>query len=842
MEGDFNYDYNAGVSGAVTEGASWMMQLFWLGLIVLALVTVLVVIIYRLRRKYQQQQFLHHEVYRLRLARDIKEVTKAHSANQYLKESISKMESVVLAIGGLRAERGFRSWLKGRRDIFALEIVIHLGKINFYVVTPRGWGGYLEKQLHALYPDAEINPVKDYNIFGKTNHIAAGYVVTRHKPFLPIKTYIKEENDQMNSLLNVMTKLAPQESMAVQFVIRSAKGTWHKRVRKLVKLAHKNNSLEVALRHSVLMNFLNSASSFGATRHKDPYQQKQLRRMSAMEEEALRNIEAKNSKAGLDANIRIVVSAPTLSMAEYHLSEAVNSFSQFNYYSYGNSFVNAPQRHDEHQIIRAFIYRLFDDKYRCLFNTEEVASLYHFPLANAETPNVDWLESKSGSAPVELPQTGLLLGYNKYRGIDREIRIKEADRLRHMYLVGKSGVGKSFLLANMAIQDILDGQGVCVLDPHGDLIDDILLRLPPERAADVIIFSPADTARPLSLNLLEFDPRYPEQKSFVINEMIGIFDKLYDLKATGGPIFEQYMRNAMLLIMSHPESGATLMEIPKVLSDVNFRRLKLKHCTDPTVVDFWVKEAEKAGGDAALANVVPYITSKLTSFISNDMMRPIIGQQTSSFNLRQIMDEGKILLVSLPKGLVGELNSYLLGMILVGKILMAALSRADILREHRRNFYLYIDEFQNFTTNSITQVLSEARKYGLGLTLAHQYIGQLTRGTDSSIKDAVFGNVGTTISFKVGPADAEFLAKLFEPEFTESDLVNVEKYTALVKLLVDNMNLRPFSMVTPFPLIGQVNPANVSRLKEYSRLRYGRDRRVVEAEIFSRMPDLSKYV
>jgi len=300
--------------------------------------------------------------------------------------------------------------------------------------------------------------------------------------------------------------------------------------------------------------------------------------------------------------------------------------------------------------------------------------------------------------------------------------MKEDDRLRHTYMVGKSGVGKSFLLANMAIADVLAGDGICVIDPHGDLIEDILLRVPPERAADVVVFAPADTERPLSLNLLEFDPRYPEQKTFVINEMIGIFDKLYDLRATGGPIFEQYMRNAMLLIMSHPESGATLMEIPKVLSDPEFRQLKLRHCSDPTVVDFWVKEAEKAGGDAALANVVPYITSKLTAFISNDMMRPIIGQQKSSFELRDLMDNNKILLVSLPKGLVGEMNAYLLGMILVGKILMAALSRADQARQDRKNFYLYIDEFQNFTTSSIAQVLSEARKYGLGLTLAHQYI------------------------------------------------------------------------------------------------------------------------
>jgi hypothetical protein len=294
------------------------------------------------------------------------------------------------------------------------------------------------------------------------------------------------------------------------------------------------------------------------------------------------------------------------------------------------------------------------------------------------------------------------------------------------------------------------------------------------------------------------------------------------------------MRNAMLLIMSDPESGSTLMEIPKVLADASFRNLKLSRCSDPTVVDFWRKEAEKAGGDAALANVVPYVTSKLTSFISNDMMRPIIGQQKSSFNLRDIMDSSKILLVSLPKGIVGELNAYLLGMIIVGKILMAALSRADLASADRKDFYLYIDEFQNFTTDSVCQILSEARKYGLGLIMAHQYIGQLTKKGDNAIKEAVFGNVGTIMSFKVGSEDAEFLKKEFSPVFNEYDLMNIEKYTAYVKLLIDNSTSRPFSMKTPWPLAGEERDDMPGKLKHLSRMKYGEPREKVEAAILER--------
>jgi len=316
---------------------------------------------------------------------------------------------------------------------------------------------------------------------------------------------------------------------------------------------------------------------------------------------------------------------------------------------------------------------------------------------------------------------------------------------------------------------------------------------------------------------------------------------LYDLKATGGPMFEQYMRNAMLLIMDDPESGSTLMEIPKVLADENFRRLKLSRCKNKTVVDFWHNEAEKAGGEAALANIVPYITSKLTSFISNDMMRPIIGQQNSSFNFRDLMDNQKILLVDLSKGVVGEMNAYLLGMIIVGKILMAALSRADMPADQRKDFYLYIDEFQNFTTNSVCQILSEARKYGLNLVIAHQYIGQLSKGADTAIKDAVFGNVGTMLSFKIGSEDAEFLVKEFAPVFNEFDLINIDKGSACLKLLVDNSTTRPFSIKTIWPIIGVQRKEMVAKIKTLSRLKFGQDRRLVELEISRRSkPPLQK--
>jgi hypothetical protein len=598
-------------------------------------------------------------------------------------------------------------------------------------------------------------------------------------------------------------------------------------------MIHRKNSVAQGLRYSKFwrslfyVNFKNDVSQ-GMNAQGKP-----LKRLSAVEEEMVKSIEEKNLKAGLDVNLRVLSFALTQEKADLYLENIASAFAEYNNFSYGNSFSRA-KKNGQETIIKDFIYRHFRESNSFLLNSEELASIFHLPLSTTETPNIAWLTAKSAPAPTNSPEEGISLGVNNYRGVKREIRIKREDRRRHTYIIGKSGVGKSVLLANMAIQDIQNGEGVCVLDPHGDLISDILERIPPERAEDVIIFSPSDLDRPLALNLLEYDARYPEQKSFVINEMIGIFDKLYDLKATGGPMFEQYMRNAMLLIMDDPETGSTLMEIPRVLADENFRRLKLKNCKNKTVVDFWIQEAEKAGGEAALANIVPYITSKLTSFISNDMMRPIIGQQKSAFNLREVMDTQKILLIDLPKGTVGEMNAYLLGMIVVGKILMAALSRTDIPSSQRKDFYLYIDEFQNFTTNSICQILSEARKYALSLVIAHQYIGQLSKDNNTEIKDAVFGNVGTMVSFKIGSEDAEFLVKEFEPVFNEYDLINIDKGTAYIKLLIDNSAARPFSLRTIWPLVGQKREGMGERIRSLSRLKYGQNSRLVEAEIARR--------
>jgi hypothetical protein len=355
-----------------------------------------------------------------------------------------------------------------------------------------------------------------------------------------------------------------------------------------------------------------------------------------------------------------------------------------------------------------------------------------------------------------------------------------------------------------------------------------LTLVPKNRLKDVLVFDPGDILRPLGLNMLEYEPARPEEKTFIVNEMQSIFNKLFTAE-TMGPMFEQYMRNSLLLLMDDISEPATLMEVPRIFTDAEFRKRKLSRATNPAVIDFWEKEAVKVGGEASLANMTPYITSKFNNFIANDYVRPIIGQPKSAFNFRKIMDEGKILLVNLSKGKIGDINSGLLGMVIVGRLLMAALSRVDIPQEQRRDFYLYIDEFQNFTTESIAAILSEARKYRLNLTIAHQFIGQLTE----KIRDAVFGNVGSIIAFRVGADDAEFLVKQFEPVFTENDLINIDNFNAYVKLLIHGQTSKPFNIKTLPTKAGDANLKE--KLKEYSRLTYGRERQGVETEILKRL-------
>lgn len=707
-------------------------------------------------------------------------------------------------------------------------------KYFFYLSVPKRFRESIEKQIHSFFPHAVVEKVSEYTIFSPQGKTATAVLSLRESAALPLKTYKSLSVDPLNEISNSLSKLdTVSEGAAIQIVLSQAPSGWRKTSRHIAQRMQEGKRLRDAHPESAAAKFGKGAlQGVGQVLlQQDPKQQKQEEEkrvaLTPEEQELVKAIDAKASQAAFSVNIRLLTSAATDERAEEILAHLENAFGQFENPEI-NAFSSRRQKRSK-ELAYNYIFRNFDPETSILLSAEELASVFHFPISTTETPKIKWLKAGSAPPPINIPKEGILLGFNDYRGTKSEIRITDNDRRRHMYVIGQTGVGKSNYLQEMAKKDAKAGKGFCFIDPHGDAVEDILTAIPKERAEDVIIFDPADVGRPIGLNMLEYDPEKPEQKTFVINEMIGIFDQLYDMKATGGPMFEQYMRNAMLLVMEDPESGSTLMEIPKVLADEEFRRYKLSKCMNPIVRDFWLKEAEKAGGEAALANMVPYITSKLTAFISNDMMRPIIAQQKSTINFREAMDQGKIILINLSKGKIGEINARLLGMVVVGKILMAALSRVNQPEAERRDFYLYLDEFQNVTTTSIAQILSEARKYRLILILAHQFIGQLKE----EISKAVFGNVGSLISFRIGPEDAEFLEKQFAPVFSAQDIINVDNYQCFVRLLMNNELTKPFNMKTYPPTTGDQEVANA--LKELSRLRFGRDAAIVNREIMSRI-------
>jgi hypothetical protein len=542
---------------------------------------------------------------------------------------------------------------------------------------------------------------------------------------------------------------------------------------------------------------------------------------------AVEQITAKISSPIAETNIRIVASAANRPRAEHILSDMEAAFNQFeNPLGSGLKF-KRKEGGELNELFHNFSYRLFDKRKALPVSLRELTTVMHFPVESVVSSS-QLKQSKAGtaSAPIGLPKQGIFLGTNKHRNTETKIYMSKEDRLRHFYAIGQTGTGKSTMLKNMIIQDIKNGEGICFIDPHGSDVQDILAHIPPERYDDVIYFDPSHVDRPMALNMLEYNRDFPEQKTFVVNELFSIFQKLYGgVPESMGPMFEQYFRNATMLVIEDPDSGCTLLDVSRVMAVKSFRDMKISKCKNPIVVQFWKEIAEKAGGEGSLQNMVPYITSKFDVFLANDIMRPIIAQEKSSFNFREIMDSKKILLVNLAKGRLGDINSSLIGLILVGKILMAALSRVDSFGKEMNPFYLYIDEFQNITTPSISTILSEARKYKLSLNIAHQFIAQL----DEKIKDAVFGNVGSMAVFRVGSEDAEFLQKQFEPVFTSSDIMNIDNMNCYLKMLSDGKPTRPFNIEFTWPEAG--NKKIVEKIKELSYLKFGQDREEVEAAI-----------
>ncbi|MEK7148382.1 MAG: TraM recognition domain-containing protein [Patescibacteria group bacterium] len=715
------------------------------------------------------------------------------------------------------------------KNYFTLELALSnfSEHIVFYSAIPLEHANLFEKQVLSAYPDAKIREHReDYNPFNESGVSIASRAEAGGIAAYPLRTFETFTQDPLSVLLSAFSKINRNgEGVAVQFIIRPAGkyfNSYYKGVLDEVKKGVKPKDAFKGAGSKIASEFAKVAKGmiFGINGKKD----------ENIDEEAAKNIEEKIASPIVDTNIRIIASAETSVRAEAILNELESAFNQFGKpqaneikwkrETNGNALMEAVHRYS---------FRMFSEKESFPLNLKELATMFHFPVTAVSSPELKEAKAGVAPAPMDAPKEGIILGNNIYHNKETMVRMGREDRVRHMYVIGQTGTGKTNILKNMIIQDIRNGDGVCFIDPHGSDVQDILSLIPPERVDDVIYFDPSYTARPMGLNMLEYDERFPEQKTFVVNEMMNIFNQLFDMKVGGGAMFELYFRNAAALVMEDTASGSTLLEITRVLSDKAFRDMKLAKCKNPIITQFWTS-AEKTTGDQGLANFVPYISSKFDPFISNEIMRPVVLQQKSVFNFRKIMDEKKILLVNLSKGRLGDINANLIGLVLVGKITMAALSRVDMFGSGKKpnDFYLYIDEFQNVTTPSIATILSEARKYRLSLNIAHQYIAQLS----DEIKNAVFGNVGSLAAFRVGPEDAEFLESKFKPTFSAQDITRLDNYNAYMSMLVNGQPTKPFNITTLPPEHG--DPALAEKLKQLSYLKYGAPREEVEAEIMGR--------
>jgi len=569
-----------------------------------------------------------------------------------------------------------------------------------------------------------------------------------------------------------------------------------------------------------------------------PDQEKDDKRktVTPLEEEAVKRIELKAGKPIFETTIRVIVSAENPTRGDMIQNEIAGSFQQLNDFNFNQlKFIKAKKKSKlaTDYIFRFFSEPSFTNQNKNILNTEELASIFHLPNFLIQTPGIKWLPARKTAAPVSLPKDGVIMGESTFRGSNQDIRITDDDIRRHVYILGQTGTGKTNTLKNMILDEIQKGHGICYIDPHGQDIEDIINKIPKERAEDVVIFDAGDTDRPLGLNL--FEAKTTEEQDFVIQETIGMLYKLYDPGHTGimGPRFEHWFRNAGLTIMADPEGG-TFIEVPKIFTDDNYLKNKLQYVKDPIVRNFWLQEMAQTA-DFHKSEMLGWFVGKFGAFMTNTTMRNILGQVKSGLSIREAMDSGKIVLINLAKGRVGELNMQLLGMIIVMKFQMAAMGRIDTPEEERKDFTLYVDEFQNFATDSFAGILSEARKFRLRLVVANQFIGQLKE----EIRSAVFGNVGTIACFRVGPEDAEFMEKQFTPVFTVSDLINIENYNAFIKLMIRGVPTRPFTMKGKAPM-GYADLERGNAVKQLARLKYGRARDEVDREILGKIGALKE--
>ena len=803
-------------------------EILYIGIVAtLGLISLLLLIVVkRSERRKKIKKTLRKQLLKVRFLQPQKE--------EQFSEEINKFEQLLTTLTA-SGEIVFEIAVENKKD--SIEFFIGVDAERVDAVT---------KHVYALFPNCEITPSKDYTIFSSTNTTKAGIISLAKPYFLPIRTYTEANVDTFSTILSTFSKTAQvNEGVALQFIITKTSSAPRKVITSTLSRLQKGQSVKSIIferKHPLLSVFKSMPKQIKNDTDKE-------NEVKEVDQQVVEVVQTKSKKQLFQVNMRLVVSAPTKDQVDAIFSTATLALEIFNN-PIGNSF-KVQEKKTGKRFLYDFIFRNAYTPTAMVLNAEEIASVLHFPTTQSMVQGLDWMRTKQQEVrsakgvqahdtatpipqkqdlPNNLFKKGFLhVGDGVYRNEQVPFYLSENDRRRHLYMIGQTGTGKSAIMKYLAYQDIMHGNGVCVLDPNGDLIEDLLQVIPPHRYDDVIVFDPSDLKKPLGINMLDHNPEKPEEKTFIVNEIQAIFDRLFD-KESMGPVFQQYMRNALLLLMeNYAADPATLIDVPRILVNEQYREQKLSQSNNSIVNDFWKKEASAVEGEMAMSNIAPYITSKFNGFIANDYIRPIIGQRKSSFNFREVMDSKKIIFAKLSKGRLGEINSKLLGMMIIGKLMLAAFSRDDIPQEERTDFYCYMDEFQNFSTDTIATILSEARKYRLNLTIANQTLGQLT----DDIKNAVLGNVGTVAAFRIGIDDAEIMSRQFNSAYEPNELTNTPNLTGVIRMLENGHPIPPFSYKIHFSPQGDAQTSTT--VKQVSQAKYGTPLAEIEDYVTDRL-------
>jgi hypothetical protein len=805
--------------------------LFIILILVLGAAVISPIVIISMRRDAREQKNFERGLKMVPLLIHLPPISEDTDANgrdvrELVDENISKGQVIYNIIASTYAKGLKRKLVYGQQH-FAFEIVSSQGFVYFYATVPIGMVEVVRQAIVSAYPAARLEEAEEHNIFnisGKSSGTTGGELVLKESFAYPISTYQDLKRDAMQAMLNSLSTVGKEDGAAIQILMRPADPGWRKVAHGVASSKRKGDKGGNKV--------FGLAKEVGTAFYKPPEAKSDggdKPQLSEHEMAVLNAIDEKTRYPAYEVLIRLVASSNVSQKSQTILNNMVAAFSLFDAPG-KNGFKYEPAK-DVDELVTSYVMKFFpQDKTKMVLNSVELATIFHFPdQRSIPTSQLSRQDSKQVDGPRNMPEDGLLLGYNVFRGVKKPIRLALGDRQRHMYVVGQTGTGKSTYLENLALQDMMSGNGFAFVDPHGDTAEKLLSMVPKSRTEDVIYFSPADMEYPMGLNLFEF--HNTDQKDFIIQEVLNMLKKLYDPNNQGimGPRYEDMFRNAALAVMADP-AGGTFIEIPQLFRDPQFLKEKIQHVTDQTVRDFWLKQFPASQRSNEAGEVTAWFVSKFGAFLSNEMMRNIIGQTKSAFNLRDIMDNKKILLVNLSKGRTGDLNSKLLGMIFVMKFQAAAMSRADTPESMRQDFSLYVDEFQNFSTDSFATIMSEARKYRLNLIVANQFTTQLSE----EIRDAVFGNMGTIVAFRIGQNDVDSLSRYFQPTFDGDDLLRVPNYNSIVRTLIGGVPTQPFSMAT-LPPLGEPNSKLSNALKQLSAAKYGRPKSAVEKEIFDRI-------